>query len=110
MSKKILIANRGEIAIRIIRSAKKLGLTTYVIQGNREPDAMYLEYADVIIPVRENLTGSIIFLNPEEIVRLALEHQIDMIHPGYGFLSENPDFAALCEQNGITLIGTRAIQ
>ena len=105
MNKKILIANRGEIAIRIIRSAKKLGLTTCVIQGNREPDAMYLEYADVFIPVRENLTGSIIFLNPEEIVRLALEHQIDMIHPGYGFLSENPDFAALCEQNGITFIG-----
>ena len=51
MNKKILIANRGEIAIRIIRSAKKLGLTTCVIQGNREPDAMYLEYADVIIPV-----------------------------------------------------------
>ena len=105
MSKKILIANRGEIAIRIIRSAKKLGLTTYVIQGNREPDAMYLEYADEIIPVKENLTEKLIFLNPEEIIRLALEHQIDMIHPGYGFLSENPDFAALCEQNGITFIG-----
>ena len=105
MSKKILIANRGEIAIRIIRSAKKLGLTTYVIQGNREPDAMYLEYADEIIPIRENLSEKIIFLNPEEIIRLALEYKIDMIHPGYGFLSENPDFAALCEQNDITFIG-----
>ncbi|MEA5045247.1 MAG: biotin carboxylase N-terminal domain-containing protein, partial [Petrimonas sp.] len=105
MSKKILIANRGEIAIRIIRSAKKLGLTTYVIQGNREPDAMYLEYADEIISIRENLSDKIIFLNSEEIIGLALEHQIDMIHPGYGFLSENPDFATLCEQNGITFIG-----
>lgn len=103
--KKILIANRNEIAIRIIRSAKQLGLTTYVIQGNREPDAMYLEYADVIIPIRENLTDKTIFLNPEEIVKLALEHEIDMIHPGYGFLSENPDFAKLCEKNGITFIG-----
>ena len=94
--KKILIANRNEIAIRIIRSAKQLGLTTCVIHCNREPDALYLEYADEIIYVKEDLTGKPIFLNPEAIVKLALEHQIDMIHPGYGFLSENPDFAALC--------------
>ena len=105
MNKRILIANRGEIAIRIIRSAKKLGLTTCVIQGNREPDAMYLEYADEVIPIRENLADKIIFLNPAEIIRLALEHKIDMIHPGYGYLSENPDFAAMCEQNGIIFVG-----
>ena len=105
MNKKILIANRNEIAIRIIRSAKKLGLTTYVIQGNREPDALYLEYADEIIPVKEDLTEKSIFLNPEAIVKLAVEHQVDMIHPGYGFLSENPDFAQLCQENGITFIG-----
>lgn len=103
--KKLLIANRNEIAIRIIRSAKKLGLTTYVIQGNREPDALYLEYADEVIPVREDLAEKSIFLNPEAIVKIALEHQIDMIHPGYGFLSENPDFARLCEDNGIIFIG-----
>ncbi|NLO72332.1 MAG: ATP-grasp domain-containing protein [Porphyromonadaceae bacterium] len=103
--KKILIANRGEIAIRIIRSAKKLGLTTYVIQGNREPDAMYLEYADEIIPVKEDLNEKPIFLMPEAIIKMAVEHEIDMIHPGYGFLSENPDFAELCEQNGISFIG-----
>ena len=103
--KKILIANRNEIAIRIIRSAKKLGLTTYVIQGNREPDALYLEYADEIIPIREDLAEKTIFLNPEAIVKIALEHQIDMIHPGYGFLSENPEFARLCKDNGIIFIG-----
>ncbi|HRG03054.1 MAG: acetyl-CoA carboxylase biotin carboxylase subunit [Bacteroidia bacterium] len=103
--KKILIANRNEIAIRIIRSAKQLGLTTCVIHCNREPDALYLEYADEIIYVKEDLTGKPIFLNPEAIVKLALEHQIDMIHPGYGFLSENPDFAALCEANGIIFVG-----
>ncbi|MHB9055168.1 MAG: acetyl-CoA carboxylase biotin carboxylase subunit [Paludibacteraceae bacterium] len=105
MSKKILIANRNEIAIRIIRSAKELGLTTCVIQGNREPDALYLEYADEIISVKGDLTEKSIFLDPEAIVELALENQIDMIHPGYGFLSENPDFAALCEKNGIIFIG-----
>lgn len=105
MSKRILIANRNEIAIRIIRSAKELGLTTYVIQGNREPDALYLEYADEIIPVREDLAEKSIFLNPEAIVQMAKEHEIDMIHPGYGFLSENPDFARLCEENGIIFVG-----
>lgn len=105
MSKKILIANRNEIAIRIIRSARKLDLTTYVIQSNREPDAMYLEYADQIISVKEDLSEKSIFLNPEELVKLAVENNIGMIHPGYGFLSENPYFATLCVENGIIFIG-----
>ncbi len=103
--KKILIANRNEIAIRIIRSAKKLGLTSYVIQTNREPDALYLEYADESIQVKEDLADKSVFLNPETIVNLAKEHGIDLIHPGYGFLSENPDFAQLCEDNCIKFIG-----
>ncbi len=103
--KKILIANRNEIAIRIIRSAKKLGLTTCVIQCNREPDALYLEYADEVLQVKEDLSEKPFFLNPEAIVKLAVDNQVDMIHPGYGFLSENPDFAALCEANGIIFIG-----
>ena len=105
MNHQILIANRNEIAIRIIRSAQKLGIKTYVIQSNREPDALYLEYADEIIDVNEELSEKTIFLNPQALVNLALEHQIDMIHPGYGFLSENPDFAKLCEDNGIIFIG-----
>lgn len=103
--KRLLIANRNEIAIRIIRSAKKMGLTTVVIQSNREPDAMYLEYADEIIKVQEDLNEKTVFLNPELIVELALDNKIDMVHPGYGFLSENPDFASLCEKNGIVFIG-----
>lgn len=105
MNKRILIANRNEIAIRIIRSAKKLGLRTYVIQTNREPDALYLEFADEVIRVQEDLSEKTVFLNPEKIVKLAVEHEIDMLHPGYGFLSENPDFADLCQSNGITFIG-----
>ena len=103
--KKILIANRNEIAIRIIRSAKKLGLTTYVIQTNRESDALYLEYADEVVQIKEDLADKSIFLKPEIIVEIAKEHEIDMIHPGYGFLSENPDFAQLCEDNGIKFVG-----
>jgi acetyl-CoA carboxylase biotin carboxylase subunit len=105
MKKRILIANRGEIAIRIIRSAHKLGLLAVVFQSDKEPDALYLKYADEIIPAHDLLLEKPIFLDMERILSLAVEHQIDMIHPGYGFLSENPDFAALCEAHHINFIG-----
>ncbi len=105
MKKRILIANRSEIAIRIIRSAHRLGMLAVVLQSDKEPDALYLKYADEIIPAKDAQNEKPIFLNAERIVEIALEHQIDMIHPGYGFMSENPDFAALCEENGINFIG-----
>lgn len=105
MKKRLLIANRSEIAIRIIRSAHKLGMLAVVFQSDREPDALYLKYADEIIPARDANNEKAIFLDAERIVELALEHNIDMIHPGYGFLSENPDFAQLCVDNGINFIG-----
>ncbi len=108
MNKSILIANRNEIAIRIIRSAKKLNIKTYVIQTNREPNALYLEYADEIISIKEDLAEKTIFLRPEELVKIAVEHNITMIHPGYGFLSENPDFASLCKKNNIIFVGPDA--
>ena len=105
MKKKLLIANRSEIAIRIIRSAHKMGLLAVVFQSDREPDALYLKYADEIIVARDNGCEKSIFLDPEWIVRLAVENKIDLIHPGYGFLSENPDFAELCVSNGLNFIG-----
>lgn len=105
MKKRLLIANRSEIAIRIIRSAHKLGMLAVVFQSDREPDALYLRYADEIIPARDAGNEKSIFLDPDRIVLLANEHNIDLIHPGYGFLSENPDFAALCVANGINFIG-----
>ncbi|MDD3080315.1 MAG: biotin carboxylase N-terminal domain-containing protein [Paludibacter sp.] len=105
MKKRLLIANRGEIAIRIIRSAHKLGLMAAVFQSDREPDALYLKYADEVIPAGDSANEKAIFLDPERIVQLALEHKIDLIHPGYGFLSENPDFAQLCIDNGIDFVG-----
>lgn len=105
MSKRLLIVNRNEIAIRIVRSAKKLGITTVAIQSDKEPDALYLEYADEVIVDKANAGDKSIFLEPERLVSLALEHNIDMVHPGYGFLSENPDFAELCEKNGLIFIG-----
>lgn len=108
MGKRILIANRNEIAIRIARSAKKAGLTTVVLQTNKEPDALYLKYADEVIPVNEDINDKVVFLNPDKIIQIALEHHIDLIHPGYGFLSENPDFAELCQANGIIFVGPSA--
>ena len=105
MKNKLLIANRGEIAIRIIRSAHKAGMAAVVFQSDREPDALYLEYADEIILAEDSVDEKPIFLNPEKIVKLALENEIELLHPGYGFLSENPDFAALCIDNGINFIG-----
>lgn len=105
MKKRLLIANRSEIAIRIIRSAHKLGMIAVVFQSDREPDALYLKYADEIIPARDSGNEKAIFLDPNLIVKLALENSIDLIHPGYGFLSENPDFAQLCIDNGLNFIG-----
>jgi acetyl/propionyl-CoA carboxylase alpha subunit len=105
MKKRLLIANRSEIAIRIIRSAHKMGLVAVVFQSDREPDALYLKYADEIIVANDALDEKSIFLNPEKIVQLALEHQVDLVHPGYGFLSENPNFAQLCVDNGLNFVG-----
>src|SRR5450756_2623254 len=74
MKKRLLIANRSEIAIRIIRSAHKLGMLAVVFQSDKEPDALYLKYADEIIPARDATTEKPIFLDAERIVNLALEH------------------------------------
>jgi acetyl/propionyl-CoA carboxylase alpha subunit len=76
-----------------------------VFQSDKEPDALYLKFADIIIPANDANDEKPVFLNPDKIVNLALENEIDLIHPGYGFLSENPDFASLCVSNGLNFIG-----
>jgi len=103
--KSILIANRGEIAIRIMRTARKMGITTYAIKTAKEPNAWYLDEADEVIDFSECYDDTPEFLDIERIVYNAKEHQIDAIHPGYGFLAENPDFARRCEEEGINFIG-----
>ncbi len=108
MKKRLLIANRSEIAIRIIRAAHKLGMVAVVFQSDREPEALYLSYADEVIPAKDAHNDKAIFLDADRIVQLALENNIDLIHPGYGFLSENPDFAQLCTDNGLNFIGPSA--
>ncbi len=103
--KSLLIANRGEIAIRIMRTAKKMGIRTWAIKTAKEPNAWYLDEADEVIDFSECFDDTPEFLDIERIVYHAREHQIDAIHPGYGFLAENPDFARRCEEEGIIFVG-----
>ena len=100
----LLIANRGEIAIRIARTARKMGIKTYMFLTHEEPNATYLKSADEIIDVSEE-TFYNIFTNITRIVESAREYKIDAIHPGYGFLSENPALARECVHNNIVFIG-----
>lgn len=102
----ILIANRGEIAIRIARTAKKMGIVAVGIRTRKEPSAYYLSAMDKIVdfPEREfNTTAE--FLDIENLVLLAKVNKIDAIHPGYGYLSENPLFAVRCIEEGVIFIG-----
>jgi acetyl-CoA carboxylase biotin carboxylase subunit len=109
--KKILIANRGEIAVRIIRSAHKLGIKAVAVYAEADQDALHVEMAD-----EAYLLGGIelsdSYLNIEKIINIALKSGSEAIHPGYGFLAENPDLVAACEKNNIVFIGpnTRSIQ
>ena len=101
----LLIANRGEIAIRIISSAKKLGVKTFVLKTAKEPKALYLKYADQIIDLSENNIGVNEFLDIDTIIGIAKQYKIEAIHPGYGFLAENALFAKRCASENICFIG-----
>jgi acetyl-CoA carboxylase biotin carboxylase subunit len=103
--KSLLIANRGEIAIRICRTAKILGIKTYGIKTSKEPNAYYLSFLDEIIDFSQNLEDIPEFLDIEGLVNAAKSHNVQAIHPGYGFLAENPYFAQRCEEEGIVFIG-----
>jgi acetyl-CoA carboxylase biotin carboxylase subunit len=103
--KSLLIANRGEIVIRIARTAKNLGIKTYGIKTSKEPNALYLSHLDEIIDYSENLDEIPEFLDVEKLVTSAKENKIDAIHPGYGFLAESPYFAQRCEDEKIIFIG-----
>ncbi len=103
--KSILIANRGEIAIRIMRTAKQMGIETYAIKTAKEPTAWYLDEADHIIDFTECLSDTPEFLDIERIIYTVKDNKIDAVHPGYGFLAENPVFARRCEEEKINFIG-----
>jgi pyruvate carboxylase subunit A len=106
MIKKILIANRGEIAVRISRACAEMGIRSVAIYSEADRFSLHVKKADESYCVGgEELAG---YLNPHRIVNLAVETGCDAIHPGYGFLSENPDFPRICAQRGIRFIGPGA--
>ncbi|MFM8802764.1 MAG: pyruvate carboxylase, partial [Planctomycetia bacterium] len=105
--KKLLVANRSEIAIRVFRSAHELGMRTVAIYAHEDRFALHRFKADESYLVGRPGEPIRSYLDIEAIVALAKEHDVDAIHPGYGFLSENPEFAAACQKAGIVFVGPR---
>ncbi len=108
---KILIANRGEIAVRIINSARKLGIKTVAVYSEVDKEGLHIKKADEAYCIGEQELSET-YLNIEKIIEVALRSGADAIHPGYGFLAENHLFVAACDKNDITFIGpnTKAIR
>ena len=107
MFKKILIANRGEIALRIQRTCKELGIHTVAIYSTADKDSLYVRFADEAVCIGPP-SGKDSYLNMANIISAAEITGVDAIHPGYGFLSENAEFSQLCEDHGIKFIGPNA--
>ncbi len=106
--KKILIANRGEIAIRVMRAANEMGKKTVAVFAEEDKLGLHRFKADEAYRIGKGLGPVAAYLSIDEIIRVAKECGADAIHPGYGLLSENPDFVDACVQNGITFIGPKA--
>ncbi|MEK0162901.1 pyruvate carboxylase [Phaeobacter sp. A36a-5a] len=106
--KKILIANRGEIAIRVMRAANEMGKKTVAVYAEEDKLGLHRFKADEAYRIGEGLGPVAAYLSIDEIIRVAKESGADAIHPGYGLLSENPDFVDACARNGITFIGPKA--
>src|SRR3954453_16529715 len=107
MFEKILIANRGEIALRIQRACRDLGIKTVVVHSEADRDAKYVKLADESVCIGPPPSGAS-YLNIPAIISAAEVTDSEAIHPGYGFLSENADFAERVERSGFVFIGPRA--
>ena len=107
MFSKILIANRGEVAVRIIRACKEMGIRTVAVYSEADRDSLPVALADERICIGGNAAADS-YLNQKNIISAALASGAEAIHTGYGFLSENASFAKLCEENGIVFIGPRS--
>ncbi len=105
--KKILVANRGEIAIRVMKTAQKMGIKTVAVFSTADRHAPHVKFADEAVCIGEPPSAQS-YLRGEKIIEVAKQLHVDAIHPGYGFLSENAAFAELCEQNNIVFIGPRS--
>ncbi|MCT8976340.1 pyruvate carboxylase [Clostridium sp. CX1] len=103
--KRVLVANRGEIAIRIFRACQELGIRTVAIYSDEDKRSLFRTKADEAYLIGKNKGPVEAYLNIDEIISLALKKGVDAIHPGYGFLSENAEFARKCQEAGIEFIG-----
>lgn len=107
MIEKVLIANRGEIALRVIRTCSTLGIKTVAVYSDEDYNSLHVKKATESYRIGEG-APAMSYLNQEKILDVMLSSGADAVHPGYGFLSENDEFALLCEKNGITFIGPTA--
>jgi propionyl-CoA carboxylase alpha chain len=105
--KKILVANRGEIAIRVMKTAQKMGIKTVAVFSTVDRNAPHVKFADEAVCIGEPPSNQS-YLRGDTIIEVAKKLDVDAIHPGYGFLSENASFAELCEENNIIFIGPRS--
>lgn len=105
--KKILVANRGEIAIRVMKTAQKMGIKTVAVYSTIDRNAPHVKFADEAVWIGESPSNQSYLLG-DKIIEVAKELGVDAIHPGYGFLSENADFAEKAEQNNIVFIGPKS--
>jgi acetyl-CoA carboxylase biotin carboxylase subunit len=104
--KKILIANRGEIALRVIRAARELGIKTVAVYSEADHDSLHVKFADEAVCIGPPSSKQS-YLNIPRLIAAAEVTDADAIHPGYGFLAENANFADICASSGITFIGPR---
>ena len=107
MFKKILVANRGEIALRVIRTCKEMGIQTVAVYSTADAESLHVKFADEAVCIGPPLSTES-YLNVANIISAAEITNADAIHPGYGFLSENARFSKICEEHGIKFIGASA--
>lgn len=105
--KKVLVANRGEIACRVIRSLRKLGITSVAVYSDADSDALHVKMADESYRLGPS-PSSESYLKQDKIIEICIQNKVDGVHPGYGFLSENSGFALKLQENNIKLIGPSA--